>query len=262
MTDNSFIKINLLLLVISLAIFGCSSGEAYTIEGELKTWHTLTLSFNGPSLSEQSDQNPFMDYRLTAEFIYEQDTLLVPGFYAADGRASESNSDNGNVWQVRFKPDRTGNWKFKISFREGPRLAISDDPEAGNPTSFDGLTGDFNVDPSDKRGDDFRAHGRLEYVGERYLRFSETGQYFIKGGADSPENFLAFHEFDGTHYGGDNQDRSGEDNPNSNLHRYTAHIGDWNPGDPTWHGDRGKGIIGALNYLASEGMNSVYFKKA
>jgi hypothetical protein len=30
-------------------------------------------------------------------------------------------------------------------------------------------------------------------------------------------------------------------------------------GDPLWKNDRGKGIIGALNYLASKGVNSVYF---
>jgi hypothetical protein len=34
---------------------------------------------------------------------------------------------------------------------------------------------------------------------------------------------------------------------------------DWNPGDPQWKNGRGKGIIGAMNYLSSKGMNSIYF---
>ena len=34
---------------------------------------------------------------------------------------------------------------------------------------------------------------------------------------------------------------------------------DWQSGDPNWKDGKGKGIIGALNYLASKGMNSVYF---
>ena len=31
------------------------------------------------------------------------------------------------------------------------------------------------------------------------------------------------------------------------------------PGDTDWRGGAGRNIIGALNYLASRGMNSVYF---
>ena len=34
---------------------------------------------------------------------------------------------------------------------------------------------------------------------------------------------------------------------------------DWRPGDPTWRDGKGKGLIGALNYLASQGVNSIYF---
>ena len=43
------------------------------------------------------------------------------------------------------------------------------------------------------------------------------------------------------------------------IHKYAPHVKDWRPGDPTWKGGKGKGIIGALNYLAGKGMNSVYF---
>jgi hypothetical protein len=259
MTLKAAIKTNLLLLIISFSISSCSGGGQYAIDGELKTWHTLTFSLNGPSLSEQSEQNPFLDYRLSAEFTSQGDTFLVPGFFAADGMASESSADSGNVWQVRFKPNREGDWNFKVSFREGHQIAINEDPDAGNALAFDGISGKFHIDPSDKTAADFRAHGRLEYIGERYLRFSESGLYFIKGGADSPENFLAFHEFDATYYGGDSEHRLGEDNPNTDLHAYTSHVSDWKPGDPGWQDGKGKGIIGALNYLASEGMNSVYF---
>ena len=145
------------------------------------------------------------------------------------------------------------------SFREGHNLALSEDPDAGDPLSFDGTSGSFEVSPSDKSGRDFRAHGRLEYVNGRYLRFAGSGEDFLKGGADSPENFLAYHEFDGTRYGGTSKRRMGEDQPNAELHRYEAHVMDWNPGGPLWQGGKGKGIIGALNNLASEGMNSVYF---
>jgi len=42
------------------------------------------------------------------------------------------------------------------------------------------------------------------------------------------------------------------------LHKYEAHIKDWTEGDPSWKNGKGKGIIGSLNYLHSQGVNSVY----
>jgi len=240
-------------------LYSCNQTPPYSISGEMKRWHTLTLSFYGPRLSENDVPNPFLNYRMMVTFRCDGDTLVVPGFFAADGNASESGASEGEIWQVRFTPSKEGQWSFIASFREGDNVAVSEDPEAGNPVYFDGTSGTFEVGPSDKNGRDFRAHGRLEYVNERYLRFSGSGTWFLKGGADSPENFLAYQEFDGTRYGGSHQRRMGEDQPNTELHRYEPHVGDWNQGDPLWQGDKGKGIIGALNYLASEGMNSVYF---
>ena len=35
--------------------------------------------------------------------------------------------------------------------------------------------------------------------------------------------------------------------------------GDYTDGDPTWQGGKGKRIIGALNYLAAKGVNSISF---
>ena len=54
------------------------------------------------------------------------------------------------------------------------------------------------VTATDKSAPDMRSKGRLQYVGERYLKFAGTGEYFLKCGADAPENFLAYEEFDGT----------------------------------------------------------------
>src|SRR6185503_20454661 len=38
-----------------------------------------------------------------------------------------------------------------------------------------------------------------------------------------------------------------------------AHVKDWKSGDPDWGSGKGKGIIGALNWLAAAGANSIYF---
>ena len=102
------------------------------------------------------------------------------------------------------------------------------------------------VEESDKEPPDFRARGRLEYVGERYPRFAGDGTYFLKGGTDSPENLLGYADFDGTR---DHDAESGR--REAFLHRYEPHVKDWREGDPSWQGGKGKGLIGALNYLAS-----------
>jgi hypothetical protein len=98
------------------------------------------------------------------------------------------------------------------------------------------------VGPRDPEAPGFWKWGRLEYVGGHYLKFAD-GPYYIKGGCDSPENLLAYADFDDT----------------VPSHRYEPHLADWRPGDPTWGDGRGKGLIGALNYLASQGVNSIYF---
>ena len=92
-------------------------------------------------------------------------------------------------------------------------------------------------------------------MGDHYFKFRD-GAYWIKGGADSPENFLAYKGFDNTFGSSQNYDDL-ESIPT--LHGYDVHIEDWNSGDPDWGDGAGKGIIGALNYLSSKNVNSIYF---
>lgn len=40
---------------------------------------------------------------------------------------------------------------------------------------------------------------------------------------------------------------------------WAPHIDDYEEGDPTWMGGKGRGLIGAVNYLASKGMNAISF---
>jgi hypothetical protein len=217
--------------------------EGMIISGELEKWHAVTLSFFGPETGEKATPNPFTGRRLDVAFECGNSRYRVPGYYAADGNAAETGAEMGRIWRVHFLPDREGIWTYHASFRTGPGVALTSEPAAGEPAAFDGVTGSFNVGPTDKSGRDLRAKGLLRYVGKRYQQFARTGEYFLKGGADSPENFLAYFEFDQT----------------PPTHRYEPHAQDWQPGDPTWRGGKGKNIIGALNYLAGKGMNSVYF---
>ena len=39
---------------------------------------------------------------------------------------------------------------------------------------------------------------------------------------------------------------------------FDPHIQDWNTGDPSWQNGKGAGLIGAVNYLSSEDVNSAF----
>lgn len=230
-----------LTVLLSTALAGVllAAGEA-TIDGDLRTWGAVTLSFRGPAARVTADRpNPFLDYRLQVRFTGPSGRVYnLPGYYDGDGAGGAS----GNVWRVRFTPDEKGWWSYRASFRMGAGVAVSLDASAGSPAAFDGDSGRFQIAARDPRAPGFARWGRLMYVGGHYLKFRD-GPYWIKGGTDDPENLLAYAGFDRT--------------PAS--HHYEAHVADWRPGDPDWGGGKGKGIIGALNYLASRRVNSIYF---
>ncbi|HEU0141211.1 MAG TPA: nucleoside hydrolase-like domain-containing protein [Bryobacteraceae bacterium] len=232
------------------------------IAGERKLWHKITITFDGPSLSEEAMPNPFRDYRLNVMFTHTSTGVrrAVPGYFAADGNAAESSASAGNKWRVNFSPDLPGEWRYQASFRRGTDVATSLDVTEGEAAGFDGASGTFRVAAAGKPGNDFRSKGVLRYTGEHYLRHAETGERFLKGGADSPENFLAYADFDGT-FDTDARVNEGMSARFSEpfIHHYEPHAADWTPGDPSWKNGKGKNIVGALNYLASKGMNSVYF---
>ena len=180
---------------------------------------------------------------MTVSFAHGNTRCVVPGYFAADGSAAESGADQGDVWRANFTPDAEGEWTYHVTFRRGPNVAIADDANAGVACAPDGASGSLTVGPADPHATGFYRTGAVRCVGTRYLQFAESKQWFIKGGADSPENFLAFVDFDQT----------------TPSHHYAPHARDWHEGDPFWRGGKGKNIVGALNYLAGKGMNSVYF---
>ncbi len=235
-----------ILISILFSLYSCitlAQNEAIELEGQLQKWHKITLSLEGQELSENDAFNPFLNYRLNVTFKNGNTEYVVPGFYAADGNAAESSANSGKTWKVRFRPNKIGIWEYKVSFRKGKNIAIEEGADIGQPMALDGTTGSFVIADSNKNTNTRIAKGRLTYTGERYLRYEETNEAFLKGGTDSPENFLGYYEFDQT----------------PKTHTYQPHLKDWKVGDPTWQTGKGKNIIGALNYLASKEMNSVYF---
>ena len=135
-------------------------------------------------------------------------------------------------------------WNYQASFRTGNNVAVNLAVNAGNPVSnsFNGSSGSFTVMPTNKGGLDFRGKGKLQYVGEHFLQFTNR-EYFLKVAANSPEVFLQYEDFDNT-----NSSRDYED-----------HADDWNLGDPQWKTNQGREIIGVVNYLSDIGINENYF---
>ena len=223
-----------------------------TVSGEQRTWHNITLTLDGPFAHEQDNTpNPFTDYRLEAGFTHSDGTnYVIPGYFAADGDAANSSAESGTKWRVYFAPDREGQWSWKLAFNQGPLAALDSKAKKTPVQPFDRKSGTLTVASSNKTGRDLRARGRLQYVGKRYLQFAGTKQYFLKAGADAPETLLAYADFDNTHAG----------NPKkAPLKTWSPHVKDWTNGDPTWQNGKGKGLIGAINYLSGKGCNAFSF---
>ena len=190
-TQTTCIAVALIALGIVTSVQ--SAGQ---VTGELRTWHKVTITFDGPKTSEMDERNPFTDYRLNVTFSKGDKTCVVPGYYAADGNAANSGADSGNKWRVHFTPSEPGEWKYEASLQRGTLVAVSDEPQAGS--NYLRESGSFVVEPTDKTGRDFRGKGRLQYVGKHYLQFAGTGEYFLKAGPDAPETLLAYADFDDT----------------------------------------------------------------
>ncbi len=250
-------RLNKLNCLITFFLLGLIT-MAQTPEGELKRWHKVSLTFNGPNTSETANPNPFSDFRLEVTFTHQGSnrSIKVPGYYAACGNAENNSCTSGNKWRVHFAPEQTGVWNWSASFKSGSNVAING---GGSGAGFmDGSNGSFNISESDKAGRDHRAKdkGMLRYVGQHYLRYTGTnptnpnGNWFVKAGADAPENTLAYNDFDNT--------------PNRGNRRKTwnPHQQDYQASDAsayTWNGGKGTELLGVVRYLSNKGLNAFSF---
>jgi hypothetical protein len=230
------------------------------VSGDSTDRHTMTFTITGPQTSETDSVNPFTDYRLILKFQYMlsgAEVYLSPGYYAADGNAGETGATSGNVWKVHFTAQWPGLHFYTIYFRTGKDIAMSDDSLAGTPVAgIDHDTGsiEFAQDDQDNPDNppDLKTFGRLDFDKyKNYMVLVKNGfsekKVFLKAGAASPSNFLDYGDFDNTPAG-------------SYTKTFTDHVADWRTGDPAWGGGlKGKGIIGAINYLSSKGVNTLSF---
>jgi hypothetical protein len=232
-------RIALAAMLIGLVFVGYSLAAA-VVGGELKKWHTVTVTFDGPTASE-SDTATFLNYRLNVTFSKGATSYVVPGYFAADGNAAVSGATSGAKWRVNFCPNEIGDWTYTASFKTGANIAVDLASDAGTAdATIDGQTGTITIADTDKKGGvDFRGKGMLRYIGQHYLQWAETENFFVKGGCNSPDNIFAYADFDNT----------------PPKHAYAPHAADWTASDASWNG-KGKALLGAINYLSATGLNS------
>src|ERR1700754_4277285 len=98
------LKTAIALAGVSALAIGAAQA-APVVKGELKRSHAIELTFAGPQTSESADPNPYRDYRFNVIFTNGSKTVVVPGYFAADGNAAETSATSGNQWRVNFVPE-------------------------------------------------------------------------------------------------------------------------------------------------------------
>lgn len=226
------------------------------ITGANTQWQPITLTLDGPFANELDQKpNPFRDYSLIVTFTHSTGSpeYHVPGYFAADGNASETSAKSGTKWRAHFSPDLSGEWTYHTTFLHGTDVALLPTHEfPDTPVESFGnyhKTGKITIAPTPTDAPGFYAEGRLTYIKQPYLQFAGNKRYFLKVGADAPETLLGYADFDDTT----------TDTKKTPLKHYKPHLQDWVQGDPTWQNGKGKGLIGALNYLSAKGMNAFSF---
>ena len=251
-----------LLGFFAFVLAACSPDDrAFKIEGDGKVWGVQTLSFKGPAITE--GREAFTDYALTVHFENhsidgEPKHYSVIGYYAGDGDAGETGSNSGGIWKVKFVPDRAGHWLYEARLVSAPNLLISESLLGDDDITFlQYWGGGIEIKPADldPAATDFTKRGKLADVKGRYLEYAGTGEPFIKTGAGSPENLLAYSGFDGTYDAGGTEFSALGDNQ---LHDFEPHLKDARAGDPTWQDVKGASILGIANYYEEVGVNAQY----
>ena len=153
-----------LLLSVSIIIMSCfvlSCDSDLLNSKQVQKGHTLTLSFEGPMTSEDTDYNPFLNYLLLVEFEHADNQKTIRGFYAADGNAAETSAKSGNTWQVRFSPNHTGTWKYKATLLKGDSVSIKQDYDGTDQIELSNSSGTFEVLRNGDSNRDLRDRGKL-----------------------------------------------------------------------------------------------------
>ena len=229
-------------LVAALAFILAAATTTLAADLTATAWQPVELAFEGPDdAAAGGGINPFLDRRLDVIFRGpDERTFTIPGFF-------DGNGEGGGRWRARFTPDAPGGWTYEATFYAGDRISIAQEPGEALAENV-GQRGKLDVVPRDARARGFLAKGRLVATGDHYLLTRGDGRHWIKTGTGDPIDLLAYQAFDAA-------DAAGQ------PHAFIAHRDDWGRGDVDWSDDTtgldGRNLVGAVNYLAGRGVNSI-----
>lgn len=224
-----------------LLLGACSSETSVSDLQEVyfgETWH-LHADASGLTESKDAFLNHRMDVRVD---LPDGTTRVIPGYLDA------AENGEGLSYHANLVIDQLGPYSVEILRCSGENIAIRQDPCADT----DRVMADTWV-AIDRDRADLPPIEALTQGAHRYLMQGES--IFLKTGAGSPENILAYADFDGTYdAGGTNFPSLGEDQ----LHAFEPHLKDARQGDPTWGDGKGVALLGIFNYYETVGVNSQY----
>ncbi len=120
--------------------------------------------------------NPFTDVTLHATFIRpDRSRVAFFGFHDGDGKGGQA----GDVWKLRFMPDRIGTWSYECSFSDGAP----------------GPTGEFQCVPQGAKPGPLRT----DPANGHYWVFAD-GTHFWPRAYTAPEVFVAGNEHHWRHW--------------------------------------------------------------
>jgi len=131
-----------------------SAASAERAEDMVEVWGRFEASFPGPS-----GGNPFLDVQLTADFVQENRTVRVTGFY-----------DGGGTYRIRFMPDRPGRWTYATR---------------SNAPDLNGKTGAFQATPPTAEN-----HGPVQVAHQFHFAHADGTPYFPFGTTCYSAGFL------------------------------------------------------------------------
>ena len=148
--QTTLAHVSLPLSLTVLCLVPAAAAPEGVVSGELKAWHKVTLTLDGPAARERDTApNPFLDYRLTVRFTHESGSPAydVPGYFAADGNAGETSAEAGAKWRAHLSPDKAGRWTWRTSMARGPRVAVEPAAKGEPVAGVDGLGGSLRCPP-------------------------------------------------------------------------------------------------------------------
>lgn len=141
-------------------------------------YNSIEIDLLGPESTGLGTPNPFL-IEVNVTFTGPQgQTFTVPAFYDGNG----SGGMDGHVWKVRFTTNEAGEWVYSSNSADPILNGQSGSFLAGDPGGCQPFT--------DPGLPNFTCVGKLSHTGEHYLKYS-NGLYWLKGGVDEPEDFLA-----------------------------------------------------------------------